>query len=62
MEGFAHITGIPPSVTRDHLRMAREKMFFSSAKATAELGYQPRPVREAIEDAVTWFRANGLAR
>jgi len=62
MEGFAHITGIPPSVTRDHLRMAHKKMFFSSAKAMAELGYRPRPVREAIEAAVTWFRANGLAR
>jgi len=62
MEGFAGVTGIPPSVTRDHLRMARKKMFFSSGKAMAELGYQPRPVREAIEDAVTWFRANGLAR
>ncbi len=62
MEGLAHITGIPPLVTRDHLRMARKKMFFSSAKAMAELGYRPRPVREAIEDSVAWFRANGLAR
>jgi dihydroflavonol-4-reductase len=62
MEGLARVTGIPPSVTRDHLRMARKKMFFSSAKATAELGYRPRPVREAIEDSVAWFRANGLAR
>lgn len=62
MEGLARITGIPPMVTRDHLRMARKKMFFSSAKAIAELGYQPRPVRQAIEDAVAWFRANGLAR
>lgn len=62
MEGFAHVTGIPPSVTRHHLRMARKKMFFSSAKAMAELGYKPRPVREAIEDAVAWFRANAGGR
>jgi dihydroflavonol-4-reductase len=62
MEGLARITGIPPMVTRDHLRMARKKMFFSSAKAIAELGYRPRPVRQAIEDSVTWFRANGPAR
>ena len=62
MEGFARITGIPPFVTRDHLRTARKKQFFSSAKATAELGYQPRPVREAIEDSVAWFRAHGSAR
>jgi dihydroflavonol-4-reductase len=40
--------------------MARKKMFFSSAKATVELGYQARPVREAVEDAVAWFRANRM--
>lgn len=62
MEGFAHLTGVPPAVTRDHLKMARHKMFFSSAKAMAELGYAPRPARQAVEDAVAWFRANGMVR
>ncbi len=38
--------------------MARKKMFFSSAKARAELGYAPRPAQEAIADAVAWFRAD----
>lgn len=62
MEKFAAATGIPPLVTRDHLKMARKKMFFSSAKATAELGYNPRPVSQAVEDAVAWFRVNGMLR
>jgi dihydroflavonol-4-reductase len=62
MEGFARATGIPPMMTRDHLKMARKKMFYSSAKATNELGYQPGPVRAAVEDAVAWFRANGMLR
>jgi dihydroflavonol-4-reductase len=62
MEGVARVTGIPPLMTRDHLRMARKKMFFSSAKAIAELGYSPRPARQAVEDAVAWFRANGMVR
>jgi dihydroflavonol-4-reductase len=62
MEGLARLTGIPPMMTRDHLKMARKKMFFSSAKAMAELGYAPRPVRSAIEDAVAWFRANGMLK
>ncbi len=57
-EGLARF-GFEPLVTRDHLRMARKKMFFSSAKAARELGYAPRPVREAIADAVAWFRAHG---
>ena len=60
MEKLAPLTGIAPMMTRDHLKMARKKMFYSSAKATAELGYQPRPVRLAVEDAVAWFRANGM--
>jgi len=50
--------GVEPVVTRETLAMARKKMFFSSAKARAELGYAPRPARQAIEDAVAWFRAN----
>ena len=52
--------GIPPLVVRDHLRMARKKMFFSSAKARAELGYAPRPAAVAIADAIAWFRAHGM--
>jgi len=62
MEGLARLTGIPPMMTRDHIKMARHKMFYSSAKAMRELGYSPRPVREAIADAVAWFRANGMLK
>jgi dihydroflavonol-4-reductase len=56
-EALARVTGIEPLVTQDHLRMARKKMFFSSGKAQAELGYAPRPAREAVRDAVAYFRA-----
>jgi dihydroflavonol-4-reductase len=62
MEGFARATGIPPMMTREQIRMARHKMFYSSAKAMRELGYAPRPLRGAVEDAVAWFRANGMLR
>ena len=57
-EWTARATGWTPLVTRDTLAMARKKMFFSSAKARAELGYAPRPAAEAIADAVTWFRSS----
>jgi dihydroflavonol-4-reductase len=60
MEKLASATGIAPMMTRDHLKMARKKMFYSSAKAVAELGYQARPARLAVEDAVAWFRTNGM--
>ncbi len=51
--------GIEPLVTRDHLRMARKRMFFSHAKAARELGFAPRPAAAAVADAVAWLRANG---
>jgi len=54
--------GFEPLVTRDHLRMARKKMYYSSAKAMRELGYAPRPARKAVEDAVAWFRASGVLK
>ena len=57
-EGLARL-GVEPMVTRDHLRMARKLMFFSSAKAEAALGYTPRPAVEAVRDAVAWFRRAG---
>jgi dihydroflavonol-4-reductase len=58
-ERVARLTGRPPFATVDELRMAKKRMFFSSAKAVAELGYRSRPARAAIADAVDWFRAAG---
>jgi len=45
-------------LTVDGIRMARKRMFFSSEKARRELGYVTRPVKEALRDAVDWFRQN----
>jgi dihydroflavonol-4-reductase len=58
-EGLARITGKEPFVTQDGLRMARKKMYFSSAKAASELGYAPRPVRQGLAEAIAWFRQAG---
>jgi dihydroflavonol-4-reductase len=54
------ITGREPFVTLDSLRMARHRMYYSSARAQAELGYQARPYAQALGDAVAWFRAAGM--
>jgi dihydroflavonol-4-reductase len=59
-EAWARITGRQPFCTLDGLRMARKLMFFSSEKAQRELGYSPRPAREAIHSAVGYFRRRGL--
>ena len=59
---MARVTGREPFTTLDGVRMSRKKMYFSSAKAERELGYKPRPAREAIADAVAWFAANGYLK
>lgn len=60
VEVWARMTsGQEPFVTVDGVRMARKKMYFSSAKAIRDLGYQSRPASAALADAVTWFRENG---
>jgi nucleoside-diphosphate-sugar epimerase len=58
-EGIASLTGKEPMLTRDALKMASHHMFFSSAKAQAELGYKARPYPEALADALAWFRQAG---
>jgi dihydroflavonol-4-reductase len=58
-EAIAQFTGKEPMLTRDGLKMSKNKMFFSSAKAERELGYRARPYREGIRDAIAWFRQAG---
>jgi dihydroflavonol-4-reductase len=59
-EAFARISGRSGRITLEGVRMSRKKMFFSSAKAVRELGYRWRPPSQAFEDAIRWFRDNGL--
>lgn len=61
-EGWARVSGKEPFVTRDGLRMARYRMFFSAAKAERELGYRARPYREGLADAVKWFGQAGYLK
>ncbi len=60
-EGWGRLSGREPRLTLNSLRMARKRMFFSSEKAKAELGYTARPADEALRDAVTYFRARETA-
>jgi len=58
-EAMARRSGREPFITMDGLRMSRNVMFFSSAKAERELGYRARPYEQGIEDAISWFRKAG---
>lgn len=58
----ARALGFTPRAPYDAVRMAKYKMFFSSAKAERELGYTHRPAREALADAVAYFQGKAVAR
>lgn len=58
-EALARRSGREPFVTVDGLRMSKNRMFFTSAKAERELGYRARPYAEGIKDAIAWFRQAG---
>lgn len=51
--------GKEPRVTLVGVRLAKKRMFFSTEKARRVLGFHPRPVGEALQDAVNWFREHG---
>ena len=58
-ETISRVTGKPPKAPLAGVRMARYKMFFNPAKAIRELGLPQTPPRQALADAVAWFRAHG---
>jgi len=61
-EALARLTGKPPKAPLAGVRMARYKMFFSPAKAIRELGLPQTPPRQALADAIEWFRLNGYVK
>jgi len=56
-----HLTGRPPVIAVDAVRMARKRMFFDCGKAIRELGLPQSPVEGALDRAVRWFREHGYA-
>lgn len=61
-EALAYFTGREPFVTTTGLRLAKDRMFFTSAKAERELSYRARPYGEAVGEAIAWFRQHGYLK
>jgi dihydroflavonol-4-reductase len=61
-EEMSAITGQPPKAPLAGVRMAKYKMFFNPAKAIRELGLPQTPPKQALTDAVEWFRTNGYVK
>src|SRR5579863_4473747 len=58
-EAVAQLTGRAPFATVDGIRMSEHHMFFTAAKAERDLGFRARPYRQALAEAIQWFRAAG---
>jgi dihydroflavonol-4-reductase len=61
-EAFSFVTGIPPKAPVAGVKLAKAKMYFNPAKAIRELRLPQTPAREALADAVAWFRTNGYVK
>lgn len=59
LERLALARGQDPVITPYSLRTLRTRAQFSHAKATRELGYDPRDPAQSIRDAVEWLREIG---
>jgi len=61
-ETISKLTGKHPKAPLAGVRMAKYKMFFNPAKAVRELGLPQTTPRQALADAVEWFRVNGFVK
>ncbi len=53
---FSWVTGIPPRIPLEGVKMAKYKMHYDCSKAIRELGIPQTPPDVALEKAVRWFR------
>ena len=51
--------GPSPKATLTGVRLAKRIMHFDASRSLAELGLQPRSIRESLVDAVEWLRSTG---
>jgi dihydroflavonol-4-reductase len=61
-EKISFVTNKPPRAPLAGVRMAKYKMWFNPAKAIRELGLPQTPPKQALADAVEWFRENGYVK
>jgi dihydroflavonol-4-reductase len=60
--GLATLTGKPPMVPLDGVKMSREIMFYDPSKAIRELGLPQHPIEGALTKAIKFFRDNGYVK
>ena len=58
---LATLTGRPPRIPLEGVKMAKYKMHYDCSKAIRELGIPQTPPEVALEKAVRWFGSHGYA-
>jgi dihydroflavonol-4-reductase len=58
---FSWVTGIPPRIPLEGVKMAKYKMHYDCSKAIRELGIPQTAPEVALEKAVRWFRDHKYA-
>jgi dihydroflavonol-4-reductase len=46
----------PAPITRDVLQVIGRYAWYDTTKARAELGWEPRPLQQTLEDTIAWLR------
>jgi dihydroflavonol-4-reductase len=59
VSGWSRLSGRRPLFTGDSLRVLRNHRHISHARASSELGHNPRPLEETLRDTCAWFRQAG---
>jgi dihydroflavonol-4-reductase len=55
----SYLTGKKPTITPESIRISKIPCYYSSNKATRELGYQITPFEKTIEKTYRWYKENG---
>ena len=57
-EAWSLLSRKEPMINLTGARLARKRMYFSSAKANRELGFRARSIKNAFSEAIDWYRQN----
>jgi dihydroflavonol-4-reductase len=56
------LTGIEPYIRLSTVKRARLDLYYDNTKAKTQLGYSPRPWKEALRDEIQWMIAHGYLK
>jgi dihydroflavonol-4-reductase len=56
VEILSKVRGKPAPVTRDVLQIIGRYAWYDTSRARAELGWEPRPLRQTLQDTIAWLR------